>query len=152
MVISYNISQATFGSIVTSTPQSHLGKTHRQHLRQRMHSPTSCATSCAMTTARVQSLSCGYATSIPQYHMHRIRYIALFDSPPFPPPKKKFAPSLTGDINPQSSLEQWKMKIAHNSANVQTETLNFTFTRQGAVVYFYLCSNFQEIVMPNVKY
>jgi len=44
------------------------------------------------------------------------------------------------------------MKIAHNSAYVQVETLNFTFTRQAVIVYFYICSNFQEIAMPNAKY
>jgi len=40
-------------------------------------------------------------------------------------------------------LEQWKMEIA-NSAYVQIETLNFTFDRQAAIVYCYVCSNFQK--------
>jgi len=40
------------------------------------------------------------------------------------------------------------MKIAYNSAYVQTGTLNFTFARQAAIVYFYLCSNFQT---PNIN-
>jgi len=33
------------------------------------------------------------------------------------------------------------MKIACNSAYVQTETLNLTFARQAVIVYFYICSN-----------
>jgi len=44
------------------------------------------------------------------------------------------------------------MKIAYNSAYVQIETFNFTFTQQAIVVYVCLCSNFQEIAMPNAKY
>jgi len=44
------------------------------------------------------------------------------------------------------------MKIAYNSAYVEIETLNFTFARQAVIVYFYRCSNFQEIAMPNAKY
>jgi len=44
------------------------------------------------------------------------------------------------------------MNIACNSAYIQIETLNFIFTRQAIIVYFYLCSNFQEIAMPNAKY
>jgi len=52
----------------------------------------------------------------------------------------KFAPSLTGDINHQSS--HWNNgKIAGNSAYVQTETLNFNIARQVVIVYFYTCSN-----------
>jgi len=43
------------------------------------------------------------------------------------------------------------MKIAYNSAYVQIENLNFTFARQAVIVYFYLCSNFQEIAMPNIN-
>jgi len=53
--------------------------------------------------------------------------------------KKKFASSLTGDINPQSS--HWnnrKMKIAHNSAYVQMEAVNFTFALQAVIVYFFV--------------
>jgi len=55
-----------------------------------------------------------------------------------PHKKKKFAPSVTGDINPQSS--HWyngKMKIACNSAYIHTKTLNFTF----AVIMFQLLRN-----------
>jgi len=37
------------------------------------------------------------------------------------------------------------MKIAYNSAHVQTETLNFTFARQAVIVYFYICSNQRPI-------
>jgi len=76
-----------------------------------------------------------------------MHYTVVSDSPP--PPKKKYASSLTGDINPQSS--HWnneKMKIADNSAYIQIKTLNFTFAQQAVVVYFYLCSNFQEITSP----
>jgi len=43
------------------------------------------------------------------------------------------------------------MKIACNSAYIQTETLNFTFAQQTIIVYFYLRSNFQEIAMPNIN-
>jgi len=50
--------------------------------------------------------------------------------------------SLTEDINPQSShWNNGKMKIACNSAYVQTKTLNFTFARQAVIVYFCICSN-----------
>jgi len=38
------------------------------------------------------------------------------------------------------------MKIACNSAYVQTETLT-----QAVIVYFYICSNSQEFAMPNAK-
>jgi len=31
------------------------------------------------------------------------------------------------------------MKIACNSAYIQTETLNFIFIRQAVIVYFYIC-------------
>jgi len=40
------------------------------------------------------------------------------------------------------------MTIAYNSAYVQTETLNFTFAQQDVIV----CSNFQDIAMPDAKY
>jgi len=43
------------------------------------------------------------------------------------------------------------MKIIYNSVYMQTETLNFTSAQQAIIVYFYLCSNFQEIAMPNAK-
>ena len=44
---------------------------------------------------------------------------------------------LTENINPQSSYwSNVKMKIAYNSAYIQTETLNFTFARQAVIVYF----------------
>jgi len=54
----------------------------------------------------------------------------------FPPQKKRNSPFLTADFNPQSF--QWNN--AYNSAYVQTETLNFTITRQAVIVYFYICS------------
>ena len=44
------------------------------------------------------------------------------------------------------------MKIAYNSAYVQIETFNFTFAQQAFIVHFYVCSNFQDIAMPNAKY
>ena len=69
---------------------------------------------------------------------------------PIPLPKKKFAPSINGDIHTQSS--HWnneKMKIAYNSAYIHIETFNFTFAQQAIIVYVYLCSNFQAIAMPN---
>jgi len=60
------------------------------------------------------------------------------------PQENKFAPSLTEDMNPQSShWKNWKMKIAYNSAYLQMETLNFTFVWQAIIAYFYLCSNCQ---------
>jgi len=40
------------------------------------------------------------------------------------------------------------MKTAYNFAYVQlTETFTFTFTQQVIIVYVYLCSNFQDIVV-----
>jgi len=54
-----------------------------------------------------------------------------------PPPKKrkKFAPSVTGDINPESShWNSGKMKIAYNSACFQAETFNFIFAQQPLLV------------------
>jgi len=44
------------------------------------------------------------------------------------------------------------MKIAYNSAYVQVESVNFTFAQQAVIVYFYRCSNFQEIAMLSAKY
>jgi len=44
------------------------------------------------------------------------------------------------------------MKIAYNSAHVQTKTVSFTFVQQAIIVYFYLCSNVQEITLPNANY
>jgi len=44
------------------------------------------------------------------------------------------------------------MRIAYNYAYVQIETVNFTFAQQAVIVYFYLCSNVQEIAVPNAKY
>jgi len=81
---------------------------------------------------------------------HYIAYIALSD----PPPKNnKFAPFITGDTSHRSThWDNGKMKISCDSAYVQTETLNFIFARQTIMVYFYLCSNFQETAMPNAKY
>jgi len=40
-----------------------------------------CYQLCNAHCRRVQSLSCGYATSTPQCHMQPIRYIVLSDSP-----------------------------------------------------------------------
>jgi len=44
------------------------------------------------------------------------------------------------------------MKTAYNSAYIQTKTFNCTFIQQAVMVYFYLCSNSQEIAVPNAKY
>jgi len=44
------------------------------------------------------------------------------------------------------------MKIAYNSAYIHIKKFTFTFTQQAIIVYVYLRSNFQEIVMPNAKY
>jgi len=44
------------------------------------------------------------------------------------------------------------MKIAYNSAYFQIETFTFTIAEQAVIVYVCLCSNFQEITMPNTKY
>jgi len=44
---------------------------------------------------------------------------------------------VTGDINPhRSDLKNIKMTIACNSAYIQTETVNFTFTQQYVIVHF----------------
>jgi len=91
----------------------------------------------------------GYATSTRQGHMRPIRYTALAVLFPLPK-KKKFAPSLTRDIHAESS--HWnnrKIKIAYNSTYVQIETFNFTFAQQAIIVHVCLCSNFQEMAMPN---
>jgi len=64
-------------------------------------------------------------------HMRLISYTAFSDSHP----DKTFAPSLTGDINAQSShWNSGKMKSAYDSAYVQIETLNFTFAQQAFTV------------------
>ena len=44
------------------------------------------------------------------------------------------------------------MKIAYNCAYIQIETFNCTFAKQTFIVYFYICSNFQDIAMSNTKY
>jgi len=68
--------------------------------------------------------------------MHALRYIVLSNFPLLLKKPKKFAPSLTGDINPPKfPLNNVKMTIAYNSAYIQTETLNFTFARQAVIVY-----------------
>jgi len=90
---------------------------------------------------RDQTLSSGYSTSTQQCHMRPIRYSAELHCPILPPSKKKkFAPSLTGDVNPpqNSHWNNGRMKISCNSAYVQTETLNFTFAQQAIFVNFQL--------------
>jgi len=82
--------------------------------------------------------------------MHPIRYIALFDSPT--PEIKEICPFLTGDINPRVLIGTMKNENCQYFVYVHTETLNSTFTKQDVIVYFYLCSNFQEIAMPNDEY
>jgi len=44
------------------------------------------------------------------------------------------------------------MGIAYNFSYIQIETVNFIFAQQAVIVYFYLCSNIQEIAVPNDKY
>jgi len=66
---------------------------------------------------------------------------------PILPPK--MCPFPNWRYYPQSShWNNGKMKTAGNSAYVQTETLNYTFTQQAVFVCFYFCSNFQEIAIP----
>ena len=101
----------------TTIMTSHLGRVRRYPSWQRMESPTSCATSCATPTADKSNHSV-MGTPHPQcIATCPIRYTVLYN----PPPKKqKCAPSLTEDINPQSS--HWnnaKIKIVYNSAYVQ---------------------------------
>jgi len=79
--------------------------------------------------------------------MHVISYMVLSDSPS---PAKKFAPSLTGGINAQSS--QWnngKMKITYNFAYLHTETFNFSFAQEAFIVYFFVPTS---KIMSNAKY
>jgi len=86
---------------------------------------------------RIQSLSYGYTTSTRQCHMHPICTLHCASCPiPLLPPKKRYAPFLTGDIHAQSSnWNNGKMKIAYNSAYVQTETFNSTFAQQAIIMY-----------------
>jgi len=103
----------------------------------------SCATSCAIPTADEFNHSAtgtlhrnGNATYV------TLRYLS------YPSPKKKFASSLTGDINVHSShWNNGKMKIVYNSAYVHIETSNFTFAPQAIIVYGCLCANFQECLI-----
>jgi len=48
-------------------------------------------------------------------------------------------------------LKQWEIKIAYNSAYIQIETLKFTFAHQAVIVYFYICSNFQEFELDGIN-
>jgi len=79
---------------------------------------------------------------------YSLHYAILFSS-------LKIFPSLTEDINPQSSnWNNGKIKIAYKSTFVQIETFNFTFAQQSLIVYFHFCSNFPEITIcrrPNIK-
>jgi len=85
-----------------------------------------CCLLCNVYYRWVQSVSCGYATSTLQCHMRPVSYTALLVSPSLPQ-QKRFSPSVTGEINAQSShWNNWKMKIASNSAYVQIEMFNFT--------------------------
>jgi len=68
-------------------------------------------------------LHCAVSSLIPSLH---------------PKKQKKFTPSLTEDINPQSSnWNNGKMKIACNSAYIQTN-FNFSFAQKPAIVYCYI--------------
>jgi len=60
--------------VITSPPQSHLGRAHRHSLRQRMHSSTACA-SCAMSTADKSSYSA--AGTLHPYHFSPLTYRSL---------------------------------------------------------------------------
>jgi len=115
-----------------------------------MHLPASCATSCTMPTADESNHK-----AVSMLHPYRSTACVVYATLHclIPPPPKKHFPSKTGDINPQSShWNNGKMKITCNSAYVWTETFNFTFAGHATIVYFYLCSNFQEITMQNAKY
>ena len=43
------------------------------------------------------------------------------------------------------------MKTDNNSAYVQIETFNFSFTQQTIIVYCYLCSNREEIAFTGTR-
>jgi len=82
---------------VTSPLQSHLGRERRHHSRQRMHSAAPCATSCQTQTSHSPAGTLCIHASVP--HASDTLHFAVRS----PLPKKKFAHSLTGDINPQNS-------------------------------------------------
>jgi len=64
--------------------------------------------------------------------------------------KKEICPFPNWRYKPQCShWNNGKMKIACNSAYVQTETLNFTFARQAIIVYFYNCCNCCNLILRN---
>jgi len=119
-----------------------------------MDSPASCGTNCATPTADES-----YHSAAGTLHPHRsatcVLYARLHYVVSFSPPKKKFAASLTRDINSQSS--HWnngkmKMKIAYNSACAQTETFNFTFVQQAVHMYFFVPTSEKLLCRtPNIK-
>jgi len=83
--------------------------------------------------------------------MRALHYAVLPDFQPPTKKQKKFAPSLTEDINHQSShWNNGKMKTACNSVHIQTETLNLTFAQQAVIVYCYICSNHRSGYCRNV--
>jgi len=76
--------------------------------------------------------------------------IAALSDPPFPK-RKKFVPSLTADINVQHSCwNNRELKIAYNSAYIQTETWNFTFKLLLCISIFVPISNKPLCRMPNI--
>ena len=135
---------------ISNPSQSHLGTARRLSSRQRMHSPASCAACCAIPIADESSHSAA-GTLHPHRSATRVLYVTLC-CPILP--SKKIAPSLTGDINPQSShWNNGKMKIFYNPAYVQRETLNFIFARRAVIVYFIFVPTSMKSLcrMPNIN-
>jgi len=122
VVLSYRVYNVMI-IIVTSPPQSHLGRARSYPLRQRLDSPISCAANCAIPTA------------------DKSNYSATGKELPLP-----WLEIITPKF-PIGTME--KMKIAYNSAYIQIEMFNCTLFQQGIIVYCYLCANFQEISMRN---
>jgi len=84
-----------------------------------MESPALCGTSSAIPTADESNHS-AMGTLHPHGNATCILYVTLRCA--IPPPK--FAPSLTGDINPQSShWNHGKMKTAYDSAYIQKRSI-----------------------------
>jgi len=109
-------------------PQSHLGRLRAENALGHFVRVL-LAAQCPLQTSPVTQPRVCYIHSV--MHMRLISYTAFSDSHP----DKTFAPSLTGDINAQSShWNSGKMKSAYDSAYVQIETLNFTFAQQAFTV------------------
>ena len=144
------LSHLTLSELNKSSPKS-FEKSALLPSWQRMDWPALCATSCTIPTADETNHS-ATGTLHPHANARCVQYVILHCL--ITPIPSKIVSSLTGDINSQSSqMEQWKMKIAYNTAYVQIETVNFTFAQPSklSLCIFYICSNFQDIAMPNVK-